>query len=173
MDGEAIADAIRDAAGYFAHRKAGQKLHVIGLATRGVPLAERLTKELRARGVDAVSGSIDPSFHRDDYHTRSRLKLPSAETAPLQDIEGEGVLLVDDVLYTGRSVRAAMSGLLEYGRPKYVRLWVLIERPGRELPIAADYAGMTLEGRLNGDVSVKLLESDGVDGVHLYKEEGR
>ena len=79
------------------------------------------------------------------------------------------MLLVDDVLHTGRSVRAALSALLDYGRPEYVRLWVLIERPGRELPIAADLAGMTLEGRLLGDVHVKLRESDGVDAVHLVE----
>lgn len=169
MDAAAIADAIRDASRHFAHLEKKQRLYVIGLATRGVPLAVRLTEELKKAGIDAVAGSLDPSFHRDDYHTRRDLKMPSGELELLHNVEGAGVLLVDDVLHTGRSVRAALSALLDYGRPKYVRLWVLIERSGRELPIAADLSGMTLEGRVKGDVRVKLKETDGMETVYLVE----
>ena len=88
MDAEAISEAIFDAARHFAHREKGRRLHVIGLATRGVPLAERLAIALRDRGVDAVEGSIDPSFHRDDYHTRGKLKMPSGEGDLLHDVDG-------------------------------------------------------------------------------------
>lgn len=171
MDRIAIEEAIRDAARYFSATEKGKRLHVIGLATRGIPLAERLTVQLCERGVDAVCGSLDPSFHRDDYRMRGTLKLPSAETDLLDGIDGAGVLLVDDVLHTGRSVRAALSALLDYGRPSYVRLWALIERPGREFPIAADSTGMTLSGRMHGEVRVRMKEIDGIDAVHL--EEGK
>ena len=170
MGERAISEAVAEAAARFLSEKGDRPLCVVGLATRGVPLARRLAAKMKELGVEAGFGSIDPSFYRDDYHTR--IKMPSPDLPTPQNLDGAGVILVDDVMYTGRSVRAALTALLDLGRPAFVRLWVLVDRPGRERPSVPDLSGMCLEGRVSGEVRVRLKETDGEDVVLLTEGKG-
>lgn len=141
---------------------------LVGLYTRGVALARRIADALS--GFESVAvpvGTLDISFHRDDYGMRAA--VPQGPTEVPVDISGRVVVLVDDVLYTGRSARAAMEGVMELGRPRAVQLAVLIDRGHRELPIRADYVGKNLPTRLSEDVRVRLDEVDGeADGVEIW-----
>lgn len=173
MGKKAVSEAVAEAAACFSSCAGGAPLRVIGLATRGVPLAARLAAKLREMGVAAEAGSLDPSFYRDDIHVRSTVKMPSGDLPGLQNLDGAGVVLVDDVMHTGRSARAALTALADFGRPAFVKFWVLVSRPGREMPIVPDLAGLTLQGRVSGDVRVSLEETDGEDVVRLHEEEAK
>lgn len=127
---------------------------LIGIHTGGVWLAERLHKEL---GCALPLGTIDVSFYRDDFEQRGLRAQVRPSTIPFE-VEGRDLILVDDVLYTGRTIRAAMNELFDYGRPKSIRLAALIDRGGRELPIAAQFVGAHLE--VEPDQAIELKRAD-------------
>jgi pyrimidine operon attenuation protein/uracil phosphoribosyltransferase len=146
---------------------------LVGIHTRGVPLARRLRRLIDERaGIALDSGQLDITFHRDDVHVREgqapRRRQPVVRDTKLDfDLEGRTVILVDDVLYTGRTIRAAIDALLEYGRPARVQLAVLADRGHRELPIRPDYVGKNLPTGRDERVQVQLVEIDEVDRVVL------
>lgn len=125
---------------------------LVGIRTGGAWLAERLQQAL---GLDTAAGSIDVSFHRDDLGSRGLPPKPQRTDIPF-DVEGAHIIIIDDVLYTGRTVRAAMNELFDYGRPACVELAVLVDRGGRELPIGARYCAHTLPEPLPPSQSLEL-----------------
>src|SRR3954470_19832282 len=142
---------------------------LVGLYTRGVALGHRIAAAIASfEAVEPASGALDVAFYRDDIGLR-----PVAPTGPTEvpDIAGKVVVLVDDVLFTGRTARAALDALLKLGRPRAVQLAVLVDRGHRELPMRADYVGKNLPTRISEDVRVCLAEVDGGDdGVELWGE---
>jgi pyrimidine operon attenuation protein/uracil phosphoribosyltransferase len=149
---------------------------LVGIHTRGVPLAHRLRRLVEERsGVELELGQLDITFHRDDVHVRSgsapRRPQPLVRDTKLDfELEGRTVILVDDVLYTGRTIRAAIDALIEYGRPERVQLAVLADRGHRELPIRPDYVGKNLPTSRSDRIQVELLEVDELDRVVLIPE---
>jgi pyrimidine operon attenuation protein/uracil phosphoribosyltransferase len=149
------------------------RLALVGIHTRGVPLAQRLRGLVAERsGVEPDLGSVDISFHRDDVLVRGRSAPRPAHpvvrgTELGFSLEGRTCVLVDDVLFTGRTIRAAIEALLDYGRPDRVQLAVLVDRGHRELPIRPDYVGKNLPTSLDERVRVELEEIDGRDRVVL------
>lgn len=174
LDQEGIARTVaRMAAEILEHD--GNDIMLVGIHSRGVPLAERLAKVLEATsGKEIPLGRIDISLYRDDVgpwrpaHSQPVLKRTVLPTG----LDERVVYLVDDVLYTGRTIRAALDALVDYGRPRAVRLAVLIDRGHRELPIAADVVGKVVQTSRQEDVQVRLLEFDGEDGVWTGMEVG-
>jgi pyrimidine operon attenuation protein/uracil phosphoribosyltransferase len=140
---------------------------VLGIPTRGVTLARRLAERIEAvEGVSVPVGSLDATMYRDDLRLRGVRPLEETEI-PADGIDGKVVVLVDDVLFSGRTVRAALDALSDIGRPRAVQLAVLIDRGHRELPIRADYVGKNIPTSLRETVHVLLFETDGRDGVLL------
>jgi pyrimidine operon attenuation protein/uracil phosphoribosyltransferase len=139
------------------------ELALVGVLTRGVPLAQRISANIRQfEGVDIPVGSLDITLHRDDLQHRD----PEARGSNVPfGVSGKTVVLVDDVLYTGRTARAAIEALLELGRPAAVRLAILVDRGHRELPIRADHVGKNVPTARGQRVLVNLEETDGEDGV--------
>jgi pyrimidine operon attenuation protein/uracil phosphoribosyltransferase len=154
------------------------RLALVGIHTRGVPLASRLRALVAERsGVEVHLGTLDITFHRDDVTVRQGgaplHEQPIVRGTALDfGLEGKTVVLVDDVLYTGRTIRAAIDALLEYGRPERVQLAVLVDRGHRELPIRPDYVGKNLPTARSERVHVQLLEVDEADGVLLVTPAG-
>jgi len=146
---------------------------VIGIRTRGETLAKRIVDRLRSQRPKAkVSfGVLDITFYRDDLSRRRGAPMVRATEIDF-DLDDACVLLVDDVLQTGRSVRAALDAIHDFGRPRVVRLAVLIDRGGRELPIAADFAGRQVPAEKGQRIQVKLEETDGEEGVFLIPKAG-
>jgi pyrimidine operon attenuation protein/uracil phosphoribosyltransferase len=146
---------------------------LVGIQTRGAPLASRLRRLVEERSGFALPvGALDITFHRDDVHVRDSGRPPGRQpvvraTSIPFSIEGMTVVLVDDVLYTGRTIRAAIDALMEFGRPAGVQLAVLVDRGHRELPIRPDYVGKNLPTGRGERIQVELLEIDEVDGVLL------
>ena len=146
---------------------------LVGIHTRGVPLANRLRRLVEERaGATLALGRLDITFHRDDVHVRGGREPHRAQ--PLVhdtkidfDLEGRTVILVDDVLYTGRSIRAAIDALFEFGRPARVQLAVLADRGHRELPIRPDYVGKNLPTSKTEHVHVRVREFDGVEEIAI------
>ena len=142
---------------------------LIGVHTRGVPIAKRIAANICLfEQAKVLVGDLDISLHRDD--------LPSLEVQPVlrptnipTDIQGKCIVLVDDVLYTGRSIRAAMDALIEFGRPQYIQLVVLVDRGHREIPIRADYVGKNMPTSRDEQVKVRLEEIDGTDEVVIVQ----
>ena len=167
------ADDMRRALSRMAHeiveRNGGTaKVALVGIRTRGVPLARRIGRLIAEFEGDAVPvGELDVTLYRDDLSRR--VKLPAGPTAMPVDLEGRTVVIVDDVLYTGRSVRAAMDALVDFGRPRAIQLAVLVDRGHRELPIRADYVGKNVPTARAEVVVVKVMEVDGRDEVVLKK----
>ena len=160
MDGDDIRRALTRIAHEVRERNAGAGLVIVGLQTGGVPLAERLADELeRIEGSEVPVGTLDVAFYRDDIGLRP--VLPEAATEIPVDLSGRTVVLVDDVLFTGRTVRAALDALTDFGRPRAVQLAVMVDRGHRELPIRTDYVGKNLPTRRDEVVDVSL------DGVHI------
>ena len=146
---------------------------LVGIWSRGVPLARRLHNLIEERsGEDIELGQLDITFHRDDVHVHAgrppRRPQPIVRDTKLDfDLEGRTVILVDDVLYTGRTIRAAIDALFAFGRPARVQLAVLADRGHRELPIRPDYVGKNLPTARDERIQVQLVEVDEVDGVLL------
>jgi pyrimidine operon attenuation protein/uracil phosphoribosyltransferase len=180
LDAEALSRTLSRVAHELIERNADlETLALVGIHTRGVPLAERLRRLVAERsGVEVDLGTVDITFHRDDVLVRSGgaplHAQPIVRGTTLDfPLEGRTVVLVDDVLFTGRTIRAAIDALLEYGRPARVQLAVLVDRGHRELPIRPDYVGKNLPTSLSERVHVELLEVDGADRVLLVPgEEG-
>ncbi|MDP3880352.1 MAG: bifunctional pyr operon transcriptional regulator/uracil phosphoribosyltransferase PyrR [Dehalococcoidales bacterium] len=140
-------------------------LVLVGLHTRGVPLAQRLAANLEAfMGLRVPVGSLDISLHRDDISFLDPRPRTPRTDIPV-DIDDRSIVLVDDVLYTGRSIRAAMDALIDLGRPRSIQAVVLIDRGHRELPIRADYVGKNIPSSRQEQVRVRLAEVDGTDEV--------
>ncbi|HEX7745833.1 MAG TPA: bifunctional pyr operon transcriptional regulator/uracil phosphoribosyltransferase PyrR [Micromonosporaceae bacterium] len=140
---------------------------LLGIPTRGVPLARRLASRIRAfEGVDVPVGVLDVTLYRDDLRRQATRAIGPTEVPP-GGIDGRRVILVDDVLFSGRTVRAALDALNDLGRPSSVQLAVLVDRGHRQLPIRADYVGKNIPTALAESVKVMLVETDGVDGVRL------
>ena len=168
MDGEAVRRAIRRISHEIAERHPIGNVALIGIQTRGVPLAQRLAKEFSQiePGKILPVGSLDISFHRDDL--AKNIPMPKGSEV-LFDVKDKTVILVDDVLYTGRTIRAAMDALCDLGRPKVIQLAVLVDRGHRELPIRPDFVGKNLPTSPQEKVRVRLMEQDGEDTVVLEK----
>lgn len=147
--------------------KGAGRLVLVGIAARGDDLAHRLASEIeRIEGVQVPVGSLDITFYRDDIGMRS--EAPEVhETRISFDITDGTVVLVDDVLFTGRTVRSALDALVDFGRPRAIQLAVLVDRGHRELPIRADYVGKNVPTRRDEEVQVRLAEVDGEDAVVL------
>jgi pyrimidine operon attenuation protein / uracil phosphoribosyltransferase len=146
---------------------------LVGVRTRGVPLARRLAANLReAAGVEPPVGALDITLYRDDLTTIGPQPVLKGTDIPTS-IDGRTVVLVDDVLFTGRTVRAALDELIDFGRPARIELAVLVDRGHRELPIHADYAGRTLTTTREEAVQVRLREEDGDDRVVLLERTTR
>ncbi|ACI19446.1 bifunctional pyr operon transcriptional regulator/uracil phosphoribosyltransferase PyrR [Dictyoglomus thermophilum] len=174
MDKEAIKRALRRIAHEIVERNKGiGNVVLIGIRRRGVPLAQRLQKILKEiEGVEVPVGSLDITLYRDDLNLR--LDQPQVGKTDINfSIENKDVVLVDDVLYTGRTVRSALDALMDIGRPKTVQLAVLIDRGHRELPIRADYVGKNVPTSRKEQIEVRLEEIDGVDEVVIgeWKED--
>lgn len=168
LDTNQIAKAIEkmaDEIGGDLPRDAG--LVIIGIRSRGEIIAQRLAKRLsQAMGVDVPCGILDITLYRDDLNDPQGYEQPQVRSTEISfDIDGKIILLVDDVLYTGRSVRAAMDALIDLGRPRAIRLAVLIDRGHHELPIQADFAGNKVEIQSDESVEVNLVETDNIDQV--------
>lgn len=146
--------------------KGAKNLALVGIRTRGVYLAKRLAEEIsRAEKEPVQVGMLDISLYRDDVATHPKIVVQKTEIS--FDVTGKNIVLVDDVLFTGRSVRAAMDALTDFGRPQSIQLAVLIDRGHRELPIRADYVGKNLPTSQKEDVKVSLVEVDEVDSVTI------
>jgi len=150
--------------------KGPESLVFIGIQKRGVPLADRIAKNIeKFEGIEIKAGKLDITFYRDDIGQNIK---PNARITDISfDIEGKNVILVDDVLYTGRTVRAALDAMIDFGRPRSIQLAVLIDRGHRELPVRADYVGKNLPTSINESVEVKLKETDGLDSVTVVEKE--
>ena len=164
------ADDIRRAVRRIAHEivehnRGLEGVVLVGMRTRGVPLAHRLAEAIREfEGETVPVGALDIGLYRDDIsylELRSRIRPTELPT----DIDGKRVVLVDDVLYTGRSIRAALDALIDFGRPASIQLAVLVDRGHRELPIRADYVGKNIPTALSDEVQVLLEETDSRDEV--------
>lgn len=171
LTAEDVNRALRRMAHEVLERNKGSEgLALMGIHTRGVPLAHRLAAALtEIEGASVPTGSLDVTLYRDDYARTGPLPLGRTEL-PGSDggeagLDGMTVVLVDDVLYTGRTIRAAMDAVMDYGRPRAIQLAVLVDRGHRELPIRADYVGKNLPTSSQEDVRVHIAESDGVDEV--------
>jgi pyrimidine operon attenuation protein/uracil phosphoribosyltransferase len=179
-DGLAVLDAeeIRRALTRIAHEilertHGGDEVILLGIPTRGVPLARRLADRIgEFEGLEVPCGSLDVTMHRDDLRLRPARALGRTEL-PVGGVDGKTVVLVDDVLYSGRTVRAALDALNDLGRPRAVQLAVLVDRGHRELPIRADYVGKNLPTSQREVVRVLLAEVDGQDAVMIGEEEGQ
>lgn len=171
LDATEIARAIsRIAHEIIESNKGADDLVILGIPTRGVPLATRLARRIATIepdvDADAICGSLDITMYRDDLR-RGRLRSPEPTRIPDSGIDGRVVVLVDDVLFSGRTVRAALDALSDIGRPDTVRLAVLVDRGHRSLPIRADHVGKNLPTALTERISVTLTEIDGEDAVNI------
>lgn len=144
---------------------------LIGICTRGVPLAKIIAENIRKNsGCEVPQSSLDITFYRDDVRNENKQPTVRATSIPF-DISGREVILVDDVLYTGRTVRAAMDGLFAQGRPAQIRLAVMVDRGHRELPIRPDFVGKNIPTAKREQVRVNLIETDGKMNVELYERD--
>lgn len=168
LDPRQMRRIVRRMAGQIVEQNHGtDRLMLVGIRTRGVPLAERLAREIREmEGVEVSQGTLDITLYRDDLSTIAPQPVVK-ETRFGETVAGHVVILCDDVLYTGRTIRAALDALVDYGRPDVVRLAVLVDRGHREVPIQADIVGRKLETKDDDVVSVCFEETDGEDHVDV------
>jgi pyrimidine operon attenuation protein/uracil phosphoribosyltransferase len=172
MDAEAIRRALRRIAHEIIERNPQlEKIVVAGIPLRGVEIARRIATFIHEiENIDIETGVIDVAMHRDDVGTRAELPVVRASKLPVP-LEERSVIIVDDVLYTGRTVRAAMDAINSFGRPARIQLAVLVDRGHRELPIRPDYVGKNLPTSGNEKVRVRLEQTDGEpDAVHLQRQ---
>ena len=166
------AEDIRRTLARIAHEiiernKSTDHLILVGLHTRGVPLAKRLAASIEKYENSRLAvGALDFSLYRDDLSPEDAKRVVERTEIPA-DITAKSVILVDDVLFTGRSIRAAMDALVDIGRPRSIQLAVLIDRGHREMPIRADYVGKNIPSARHEDIQVRLTETDGVDEVAI------
>ena len=168
MDEDGIRRALTRIAHEIVEKNRGvDDLMLVGIRSRGVPIAERNAAEIKnIEGVRPPVGILDITLYRDDLSTMAYQPVVRPTTMPV-DISGKTIILTDDVLFTGRTIRAALDALIDMGRPHIIQLAVLIDRGHRELPIRADYVGKNVPTALKENVSVKLKETDGSDRVVL------
>ena len=166
------AEDIRRTLARIAHEiieqnKTSENLVLVGMRTRGVPLAKRLAANIENfEGLKIPVGALDITPYRDDLASLNRQPLVKHTDIPA-NIDGKSIVLVDDVLYTGRSTRAAMDALIDLGRPQSIQLAVLIDRGHRELPIRADYVGKNIPSSKDEEIQARLVETDGIDEVTI------
>lgn len=172
LDEEQIRRALTRIAHEIVERNGGiASLALVGIRTRGAPLAERLgTLIASIEGERPKVGTIDIALYRDDVGMGSTAQLGPTEI--LFDVNGRAIVLVDDVFFTGRTVRAAMDALVDLGRPSSVQLAVLVDRGHRELPIRADYVGKNVPTSRSENVKVRLVETDDVEGIWIAPQGG-
>jgi pyrimidine operon attenuation protein/uracil phosphoribosyltransferase len=173
MDADRMSRALTRMSHEILERNRGlDEIALVGIRTRGVPLARRIAKSLREiNGDDVPTGALDITLYRDDLmrHPVGPQPLVRRTEIPFS-IDDRKILLVDDVLYTGRTIRAALDALIDFGRPRAIQLIVLVDRGHRELPIKADYVGKNLPTSLKQSVQVRLQEIDGTDEVVIEGE---
>ena len=173
LDADRIGRTLARIAHEILERNAAQggidELALVGIRTRGVPLARRIAKAIHEiNRLDVPTGALDITLYRDDLMRTAVGAQPVIRKTEIPfSIDNKRILLVDDVLYTGRTIRAALDALLEFGRPKSIQLVVLVDRGHRELPIKADYVGKNLPTSLSQSVQVRLMEVDGKDEVEI------
>ena len=170
MDADRIARSLARIAHEIVERNRGiDALALVGIRTRGVPIARRIAHAIRdINGHDIPTGSLDITLYRDDLMRHPVGPQPVVRRTEIPfSIDDKRILLVDDVLYTGRTIRAALDALIDFGRPKSIQLIVLVDRGHRELPIKADYVGKNLPTSLSQSVQVRLTDVDGVDEVEI------
>jgi pyrimidine operon attenuation protein/uracil phosphoribosyltransferase len=175
MDADRISRTLTRIAHEILERNKGvADLALVGVRTRGVHIARRLARSLKEiTGDDIPTGALDITLYRDDLMRQTLGPQPLVRRTEIPfSIDSRKILLVDDVLYTGRTTRAALDALIDFGRPKAIQLIVLVDRGHRELPIKADYVGKNLPTSLGQSVQVRLQESDGTDEVVLEGGEG-
>ena len=172
MNGEDVRRAlVRIAHEILEANRGSQDLVLIGMRTRGVPLAHRLAEAIRQiEGEEVPVGALDIGFYRDDLPSRGVAVQVAPSDIPT-DIGQKRVVLVDDVLFTGRSIRAALNGLTDFGRPQRIQLAVMVDRGHRELPIRPDFVGKNVPTSRGDDIQVRLAEIDGRDEVAVVTRE--
>jgi pyrimidine operon attenuation protein/uracil phosphoribosyltransferase len=172
MDGDAIARAVtRIAHEILESNRGAENVALVGIVTRGALLADTLAQRiLEIEHTEVPVGTLDISFYRDDLATRLSPEVHRTDI-PF-DVEGRDVVLVDDVLFTGRTIRAAMDAIMDYGRPRSVQLAVLVDRGHRELPIRADYVGKNVPSSARERVRVYFESADGRDSVEILERVG-
>lgn len=159
---------VRIAHEIMERNRGAERLMLVGIRNRGVPLSRRLAAMIKElEGVEVPLGELDITLYRDDLNTR---ELPVVRrTAIPASVDDKHVVLVDDVLYTGRTIRAALDAIIDFGRPRSIQLAVLVDRGHRELPIRADYVGKNVPTARDEDVQVRLAESDERDEVAIVR----
>jgi pyrimidine operon attenuation protein / uracil phosphoribosyltransferase len=175
MDSERISRSLTRIAHEIVERNRGAGgLALVGVRTRGVPIARRLATSLREiTGVEVATGALDITLYRDDLMKTAVGPQPIVRRTEIPfSIDGRRIVLVDDVLYTGRTIRAALDALIDFGRPSTIQLVVLVDRGHRELPIKADYVGKNVPTSRRETIHVRLAEIDGIDEVTLDQAEG-
>ena len=171
MDKEGIRRAVTRIAHEIIERNKGtDKLALIGIRKRGVPLALRLAGKIRdIEGKEVPVGILDITLYRDDLGTRAQQPLVLQTEVPFS-VDGKTIVLVDDVMFTGRTIRAALDAIIDLGRPRLIQLAILVDRGHRELPIRADYVGKNVPTSRREAVEVRLQETDGEEDVAIMKE---
>jgi pyrimidine operon attenuation protein/uracil phosphoribosyltransferase len=155
------------------HNKSTKNIILVGMRTRGVPLANRLASDIESfEGIKIQVGILDFSLYRDDISSHD-IPLVIKSTDIPSSVDGKVIVLVDDVLYTGRSARAALDAIIDLGRPLSIQLAVLVDRGHRELPIRADYVGKNIPSSKDEEIQVRLTETDGLDEVAIIPKPGR
>ena len=168
IDSEGLNRTITRLAHEILERNKGSKnLVLIGMRTRGEFLAKRIQQKIKEiDGTDTNLGVLDTTLYRDDF--RTRLKQPEVSVTEIKfDLTEKDIILIDDVLYTGRSTRSALDALMDMGRPNTIQLCVLVDRGHREMPIKADFVGKNIPTSINEEVKVKMTEVDDEDAVYL------
>lgn len=145
------------------------RLAIVGMQTRGVHIGKQINKIIEQEfGKPLDFGILDVTFYRDDF--RSKLKMPDVKVTEIPfDLYERDVILVDDVLYTGRTVRSAMDALMDYGRPNSIKFCCMVDRGHRELPVSADYVGLKVPTHINEEVRVKVKNLDGEDAIYVVE----